>query len=149
MGTHADPVDKAGLQSRCNVIGDIAKHIFTSANQHFVGFIGLNATDHFSNNTRMLIGLLMVSNDIVVQRCPVISIDCHILYAFLQQLAKQVITVTQLQGLLQADETNVLPIETSMMMPLLTALCVKGLIHNGSQDTIVTPTPSFWGPDTW
>ena len=128
VGTHADLLDKAGLQSRCNVIGDIAKHIFTSANQHLEGSIGLNATDHFSDSMKALISQLRRSNDIVVQRCPVISIDCHILYAFLQQLAKQVITVTQLQGLLQADETNVLPIETSMMMPLLTALSAKGLI---------------------
>eukprot|EP00731_Ephydatia_muelleri_P018872 Em0011g912a len=128
VGTHADKVNKKGLRSRTNAIEDLAKAIFKK--QHFRGFIVLDATARFSDNMKKFIDVLSESNDTVVQQCPVISTDCNILYAFLQQMvpSEQVVTISQLLSKLQADETNVLPTETSKMIPLLTILSDKGLI---------------------
>ena len=128
VGTHADKVNQEGLLNRSKVIEDLAKAIFKK--QHFRGFIALDATGRFSDNMKRFIDVLSESNDTVVQQCPVISTDCHILYAFLQQMvpSEQVITISQLLSKLQADETNVLPTETSKMIPLLTILSDKGLI---------------------
>eukprot|EP00731_Ephydatia_muelleri_P016091 Em0009g515a len=128
VGTHADIVNKEGLLSRSKAIKDLAKAIFKK--QHFRGFIALDATGRFSDNMKKFIGVLSKSNDTVVQQCPVISTDCHILYAFLQQMvpSEQVITISQLLSKLQADETNVLPTETSKMISLLKILSDKGLI---------------------
>eukprot|EP00731_Ephydatia_muelleri_P033985 Em0044g5a len=128
VGTHADIVNKEGLLSRSKAIEDLAKAIFKK--QHFRGFIALDATGRFSDNMKKFIGVLSESNDTVVQQCPVISTDCHILYAFLQQMvpSEQVITISQLLSKLQADETNVLPTETSKMISLLKILSDKGLI---------------------
>ena len=128
VGTHADKVNKEGLLSRSKAIEDLAKAIFKK--QHFRGFIALDATGRFSDNMKKFIAVLSESNDTVVQQCPVISTDCHILYAFLQQMvpSKQVITISQLLSKLQADKTNVLPTDTSKMIPLLKILSDKGLI---------------------
>ena len=128
VGTHADKVNQEGLLNRSKAIEDLAKAIFKK--QHFRGLIALDATSRFSDNLKGFIGVLSESNDTVVQQCPVISTDCHILYAFLQQIvaSAQVITISQLLSKLQADETNVLPTETSQIIPLLTILSDKGLI---------------------
>eukprot|EP00731_Ephydatia_muelleri_P018926 Em0011g966a len=128
VGTHADKVNKEGLLHRSKAIEDLAKAIFKK--QHFRGFIALDATARFSDNMKRFIDVLSKSNDTVVQHCPVISSDCHILYAFLQQMvpSEQVTTISQLLSKLQADKTNVLPTETSKMIPLLTILSDKGLI---------------------
>ena len=128
VGTHADKVNQEGLLHHSKAIEDLAKAIFKK--QHFRGFIALDATDRFSDNMKQFIGVLSESSDTVVQQCPVISTDCHILYAFLQQMvpSEQVTTISQLLSKLQADETNVLPTETSKMIPLLTILSDKGLI---------------------
>ena len=128
VGTHVDKVNREGLLSRTKDIEDLAKTIFK--NQHFRGFIPLNATARFSDNMKRLIGVLRESHDTVVQQCPVISSDCHILYAFLQQMvpSQQVVTISYLMSQLQADKTNVLPTETSEIIPLLTTLSDKGLI---------------------
>ncbi|KAL5481618.1 hypothetical protein EMCRGX_G021814 [Ephydatia muelleri] len=128
VGTHADVVNNESLLSRSKAIEDLAKAIFKK--QHFRGFIALDATGRFSDNMKKFIAVLSESNDTVVQQCPVISTDCHILYAFLQQMgpSEQVITISQLLSKLQADETNVLPTETSKMIPLLKILSDKGLI---------------------
>ena len=145
VATHADRVNKADQQRRCNAIEDLAKEIFK--NQHFAGCIDLDTKDHFSDGMKRLIGLLRDSNDIVIQRCPVISTDCHILYAFLDQIqispSEQVITISRLLSLLQEDHTNVLPTETSKMVPLLQTLSDKGLIlfilnkHNIDESWVV------------
>ena len=128
VGTHADKVNKEDLLSRTNAIEDLAKTIFK--NQHFTGFIALDARARFSDNMKRFIDQLRGSNDIVVQQCPVISTDCHILYAFLQQMvpSQQVLTISYLQSKLQEDETNVLPTETSKMVSILEILSAKGLI---------------------
>ncbi|KAL5486759.1 hypothetical protein EMCRGX_G019280 [Ephydatia muelleri] len=128
MGTHVDKVQKKDLLCRTNIIEDLAITIFN--NQHYRGFIALDATARFSDNMKRFIGVLSESNDTVVQQSPVISTDCHILYAFLQQRvpSDQVITISYLLSELQADKTNVLPTETSTMIPLLTTLSAKGLI---------------------
>ena len=128
VGTHVDKVNKKDLLCITNVIKDLAKNIFN--NQHFRGFIALDATARFSDNMKRFIGVLRESNDTVVQQSPVISTDCHILFAFLQQIvpSEQVITISYLLFELQADKTNVLPTETSAMLPLLTILSAKGLI---------------------
>ena len=128
VGTHVDKVQKKDLLCRTNIIEDLAKTIFN--NQHYRGFIALDATARFSDNMKRFIGVLSESNDTVVQQSPVISTDCHILYAFLQQRvpSDQVITISYFLSELQADKTNVLPTETSTMIPLLTTLSAKGLI---------------------
>eukprot|EP00731_Ephydatia_muelleri_P033973 Em0043g17a len=143
VGTHVDNTKKEDLLVRTNIIVDLAKTIFN--NQHFRGFIPLNATARFSDNMKRFIGVLSESNDTVVQQSPVISTDCHILYAFLQQKlpSDQVITISYLLSLLWTDISNVLPTETSTMVPLLTTLSVKGLIlfilnkHNPDESWIV------------
>ncbi|KAL5486760.1 hypothetical protein EMCRGX_G019281 [Ephydatia muelleri] len=128
LGTHVDKVNKKDLLCHTNVIEDLAKTIFN--NQHFRGFIALDATARFSDNMKRFIGVLSESNDTVVQQSPVISTDCHILYAFLQLRvpSEQVITISSLLSELQADQTNVLSAETSTILPLLTTLSAKGLI---------------------
>eukprot|EP00731_Ephydatia_muelleri_P018669 Em0011g709a len=128
LGTHVDKVNKKDLLCHTNVIEDLAKSIFN--NQHFRGFIALDATARFSDNMKRFIGVLSESNDTVVQQSPVISTDCHILYAFLQLRvpSEQVITISSLLSELQADQTNVLSAETSTILPLLTTLSAKGLI---------------------
>ena len=55
-------------------------------NQHFRGFIALDTSARFSDSMKSFIGVLRESHDTVVQHCPVISTDCHILYSFLQQM---------------------------------------------------------------
>ena len=145
VATHADMLNKADQQRRCNAIEDLAKEIFK--NQHFAGCVALDTKDHFSDGMKRVIGLLRDSNDIVIQRCPVISTDCHILYAFLEQIqispSEQVITISRLLSLLQEDHTNVLPTETSKMVPLLQTLSEKGLIlfiinkHNIDESWVV------------
>ena len=128
VGTHVDKVSKKDLLCHINVIEDLAKTIFNK--QHFRGFIALDATARFSDNMKRFIGVLRESNDTVVQQSPVISTDCHILYAFLQRKvpSEQVITISYMLSELQTDKSNVLPTETSTMIPLLTILSAKGLI---------------------
>ena len=128
VGTHVDKVQKKDLLCRTNIIEDLAITIFN--NQHYRGFIALDATARFSDNMKRFIGVLSESNDTVVQQSPVISTDCHILYAFLQLKvpSEQVITISSLLSELQADQTNVLSAKTSTILPLLTTLSAKGLI---------------------
>ena len=131
VATHSDRVNKADQQRHCNAIEDLAKEIFK--NQHFAGCVDLDTKDHFSDGMKRVIDLLRDSNDIVIQRCPVISTDCHILYAFLEQLqisspSEQVVTISHLLSLLQEDHTNLLPTETYKIVPLLQTLSDKGLI---------------------
>ena len=147
VATHADMVNKADQQRRCNAIEDLAKEIFK--NQHFARCVALDTTAQFSDGMKRLICLLRELNDLVIQRCPVISTDCHILYAFLEQINvqispfEQVITISRLLSMLQEDHTNVLPTEPSKMVPLLQTLSDKGLIlfivnkHNIAESWVV------------
>ena len=130
VGTHADCVaDKRKLKHLSIEIEKVAKKAIT--HHTFVQFTALNATSFSTNDLTNFMSLLYDRiNDIRV-KCPVISLSCHVLYAFLKDKVpanEDAIPLSQLLTLLQQENPKSLPTEATEVTTLLKMLSDKGFI---------------------
>ena len=130
VGTHVDGIaDKRKLESLQKDIVMVARKALTK--HTFVGFIALNATDLQGKKMINFMSLLRQTNSSVIAKHPAISLNSHMMYAFLNDRVPadlDAITLSQLLTLLRQEEPKFLPTEASEVTPLLKTLSDKGLI---------------------
>ena len=129
VGTHADRIaDKEQLEFHCNSIEKIAKDAVKST---FVQFIALNATALDGEEMKIFMLSLRQTNDIVIAKHPAISLNNHMLYAYLKDKVPEntdAIPLSQLVTLLRQEEPKYLPTDASEITQHLKTLSDKGFI---------------------
>ena len=130
VGTHVDGIaDKRKLESLQKDIDRVAMKALTK--HTFVGFTALNATDLQGKEMESFMSSLRQTNSSVLAKHPAISLNSHMMYAFLNDRVPadlDAISLSQLLTLLGQEEPKFLPIEASEVTPLLKTLSDKGLI---------------------
>ena len=130
VGTHADGIADSGkLESLRNDIERVARDALKK--HTFVGFTALNATALQGEEMESFMSTLRQTNSSVVAKHPAISLNSHMMYAFLNDKApanQDAIPLSQLFTLLGQEEPKFLPTEASEVTPLLKTLSGKGLI---------------------
>ena len=128
VGTHADKVGKDYLTELGKEIMKLARDIFQQ--QIFEQFIGLNVTG-CGDDQKIFFCLLDRVNENVRQRSPAISLNSHMMYAFLNDKVhpgNEAISLSSLISILDKEEPHVLPTKKSEIIALLTTLAEKGFI---------------------
>ena len=130
VGTHVDGiVDRMELES---LHKDIVKIARDALKRHtFIGFTALNATALQGDVMESFMSLLCQTNNNVIAKHPAISMNSHMMYAFLNDKVPahiDIIPLSQLLTLLGQEEPKFLPTEASEIRPLLKTLSNKGLI---------------------
>ena len=129
VGTHADCVkDRKKLESLRIQIEKSAQNAIKHLT--FVQFKTLNVTS-FSKELDDFIALLHHSIDDVRVKCPAISLNCHLMYAFLNDKVPEnqdAISLPQLLILLNKENPKFLPTEAAEVSGLLKTLSEKGFI---------------------
>ena len=131
VGTHTDKLEKAKLNIRCGLLNQSADDAVKKTKHHFAGFITLNVTNHQSAAMKSFMDLLFKTIEVVRKRCPAISLNCHLLYAFLMQMVPSgtdAITLSYLLALMVAETEHGLGTDISEITSFLTTLSDKGLI---------------------
>ena len=130
VGTHVDGIaDKKKLESLQKDIERVARKALTK--HTFVGFTALNATDLQGKEMKSFMSSLCQTNSSVIAKHPAISLNSHMMYAFLNDRVPahlDAISLSQLLTLLGQEEPMFLPTEASEVTPLLKTLSDKGLI---------------------
>ena len=130
VGTHVDGIaDKRKLESLQKDIERVAMKALTK--HTFVGFTALNATDFQGKEMKSFMSSLCQTNSSVIAKHPAISLNSHMMYAFLNDRVPaqlDAISLSQLLTLLGQEEPKFLPTEASEVTPLLKTLSDKGLI---------------------
>ena len=130
VGTHVDGIaDKGKLEFLRNEIKRVARDALKKHN--FVGFTPLNATALQGEEMESFMSSLCQTNSSVVAKHPAISLNSHMMYAFLNDRVPphlDAIPLSQLLTLLGQEEPKFLPTETSEVRSLLKTLSDKGLI---------------------
>ena len=129
VGTHADGIaDKKRLEFLHSQIEKVARD---ALKQSFIHFIVLNATAHNGEEMKSFMSSLRLTNDSVIAKHPAISLNSHMMYAFLMDKVpphQDAISLPQLVTLLGQEEPKFLPTEASEITPLLKTLSDKGFI---------------------
>ena len=129
VGTHADGIaDREQLEFLCGEIKKLASGILKHT---FVGVIALNATAIHGEEMKSFMSSLRLTNDSVLAKHPAISLNSHMMYAFLNDRVPphhDAISMPQLVTLLGQEEPKFLPTEPSEITPLLKTLSDKGFI---------------------
>ena len=130
VGAHVDGIaDRGKLESLRNAIERVARDALKKLT--FVGFTALNATALQGEEMESFMSSLRQTNSSVVAKHPAISLNSHMMYAFLNDRVPKhldAIPVSQLLALLEQEEPKFLPTEASEVTPLLKTLSDKGLI---------------------
>ena len=130
VGTHADGIaDRRKLESLRNDIERVARDALKKLT--FVGFTALNATALQGEEMESFMSSLRQTNSNVIAKHPAISLNSHMMYAFLNDRVPahlDAIPLSQLLALLEQEEPKFLPTEASEVTPLLKTLSDKGLI---------------------
>ena len=130
VGTHCDGIaDRRKLESLHKAIESVARDALKDLN--FVGFTALNATALQGKEMESFMSLLCQTNKSVIAKHPAISLNNHMMYAFLKDRVPahlDAIPLTQLVNLLEREESKYLPVAPSEIKPLLKTLSDKGLI---------------------
>ena len=131
VGTHSDQLEKAKLNVRCGLLKNFADDAVKKTKHHLAGFITLNVTDYRSDAMKSFMDLLFKTIEVVRKRCPAISLNCHVLYAFLMQMVPSgtdAMTLSHLLSLLAGEKEHGLGTNISEITSYLTTLSDKGLI---------------------
>lgn len=130
VGTHADQVsDKMQLDNNSEVIKRVAMEALKK--HTFVKYIALNATEFIGEKVEQFMSLLHDTNEHVIAQHPAISLNSHVMNAFLNDKIPKshaAISLSDLLVLLQNEEPKVLPTETAAVISLLKTLSGKGFI---------------------
>ena len=117
------------LESLHKAIESVARDALKDLN--FVGFTALNVTALRGKEMESFVSLLCQTNHSVIAKHPAISLNNHMMYAFLKdRVPSQVdaIPLTHLVNLLEQEEPKYLSTAPSELKPLLKTLSDKGLI---------------------
>ena len=130
VGTHVDGIaDRGKLESLRIAIERVARDALKKLT--FVGFTALNATALQGEEMESFMSSLRQTNSSVVAKHPAISLNSHMMYAFLNDRVPahlDAVPLSQLLALLGQEEPKFLPTEASEVTPLLKTLSDKGLI---------------------
>ena len=130
VGTHADVIaDWRKLESLQKDIERVARDALKK--HTFVGFTALNTTALQGKEMESFMSSLRQTNSSVIAKHPAISLNSHMMYAFLNDRVPahlDAIPLSQLLTLLRQEEPKFLPTEASEVTPLLKTLSDKGLI---------------------
>ena len=130
VGTHADGIaDRGLLESLCGAVERVARDALKM--HTFVGVTAINATAIHGKIMKSFISSLRLTNDSVIAKHPAISLNSHMMYAFLIDKVpphQDAISLPQLVILLGQEEPKVLPTEVSQITLLLKTLSNKGFI---------------------
>ena len=128
VGTHSDGItDREQLESLCAALKKAARNAIKK--HTFTDFAALNATAFNGEEMEKFVSLLCKTNNSVIANYPAISLNTHMMYAFLNDKVHQnEILLSQLLTLLREEEPKFLPTESTEVSPLLKTLSIKGLI---------------------
>ena len=132
VGTHADMIaDSKMLDLYREAIENTVRDALNK--QTFIGFTAVNATTSDKEELKSFMSLLRSTNDNVIASLPAISLNSHLMYAFLKDkvpayMYQDAIPLSQLQTLLEQEEPKCLPSEASAIVQLLKTLSGKGFI---------------------
>ena len=139
VGTHADKSEPLGDM----VVTQLVQHfktIIKEYNLNFIQFITLDVTAYKDKDMVKFISTLYETVETVKSRGPPISLNSHILCAFLKSLNMDAITLSDLLSRLAQEKEQSLPTSTEGITPLLSTLSDRGLVTFFS-----SPNPS----DSW
>ena len=129
VGTHADQLeDQKKIDSLRKQLSNIALRAMKQLT--FIQFTALNVTS-FSKELHDFMSLLHNIIDDVRMKCPAISLNCHLMYAFLNDKVpanQNAISLSQLVTLLDQEYPKCLPTEAAEVSKLLKTLSEKGFI---------------------
>ena len=138
VGSHADQVRSLELREKNSLLQSIAARRVKC--QEYVGCVAMNCRLVDTAASRQLISILTNSQKAIITSQPLISIDCHLLYAFLCTKMKVVgCTLSDLTSAIAKEyfpfrsgsfpvKQSYLPNDPSVLTKLLTILSDKGLI---------------------
>ena len=130
VGTHADGItDRNQLESLCAALKKAARNAIKK--HTFVELTAINATAFNGQEMEKLMSLLCKTNNSVIANYPAISLNCHVMYAYLNDkvpIHHNTITMSQLLSLLREEEPKFLPTEPIEVSQLLKTLSAKGFI---------------------
>ena len=129
VGTHADQLED---QKKIDLLRKQLSKIALRAMKQltFIQFTALNVTS-FSKELYDFMSLLHNIIDDVRMKCPAISLNCHLMYAFLNYKVPEnqdAISLSQLVTLLDQEDPKCLPTEAAEVSKLLKTLSEKGFI---------------------
>ena len=137
VGTHVDKIKPRELPVKCS---RLTEHVIQEYNLSFVNFFALDARAYQSEELKSFMSTLYETTELMKRQGPPISLNCHLLYAFLKELKLDAITLSDLLSrLLQVKEQS-LPTSIEDITSLLSILSDRGLITFFSN-----PNPS----DSW
>ena len=139
VGTHADKSKPLGDM----VVTQLVQHfktIIKKYNLNFIQFITLDVTAYQNKDMVKFISTLYETVETVKSQGPPISLNSHVLYAFLMALNMDAITLSDILSRLAQEEEQSLPTSTEGITPLLSTLSDRGLVTFFS-----SPNPS----DSW
>ena len=137
VGTHADKSKPLGEMAVTQLVQHF-KTIIKEYNLNFIQFITLDVTAYKDKDMVKFISTLYETVETVKRQGPPISLNSHVLYAFLKALNMDAITLTDLLSRLAQEKEQSLPTSTEGITPLLSTLSDRGLVTFFS-----SPNPSY------
>ena len=140
VGTHVDMITPMELPAKRRCLTEYIENVIQKYNLIFVNFFTLDARAYQSEELKSLMSTLYETTELMKSQGPPISLNSHLLYAFLKGLKLDAITLSDmLSRLLQVKEQS-LPTSIEDITSLLSILSDRGLITFFSN-----PNPS----DSW
>ena len=140
VGTHVDKIKPRELPVKCRCLTEYFENFVQKYNLSFVKFFPLDARAYQSEELKRFMSTLYETTELMTSQGPPISLNSHLLYAFLKELQLNAITLSDLLShLLQVEEQS-LPTSIKDITSLLSILSDRGLITFFSN-----PNPS----DSW
>ena len=140
VGTHVDKIKPRELPVKCRCLTEHIKNVIQEYNLSFVNFFALDARAYQSEELERFMSTLYETTELMKSQGPPISLNSHLLYAFLKELKLDAITLSDLLSRLLQVEEQSLPTSIEDITSLLSILSDRGLITFFSN-----PNPS----DSW
>ena len=122
VGSHADKINKARQKYKESIMAELVKKRVKTL--EYVGIVSMDCR-RYLDSSKQLISLISKCQHSILARAPSVSMNCHLLYAFLQTKI-----ACQLQDVLSslAAEDSPIPLEVPLLDELLQSLSSRGAI---------------------
>ena len=130
VGSHADLLARKVVREKKKIVNDfVQKHV---KRQEFIGVVSMDCRKIDCGDTRKFVSHLSKSQHLVSSKAPLISFNCHFLYALLHLAGKYADIALKLQTfatfLDQEHSSGILPSDIQLLNDLLVSLSCKGVI---------------------
>ena len=131
VGSHADLLAREVVKKKLEIVDDFAhKRV---KRQEFIGVVSMDCRKIDCRDTRKFVSYLSKSQDSISSKAPLMSINCHFLYAILHLLRKSAGKIAwKLQNLVtfldEHHSSGILPSEIPLLNDALISLSSKGVV---------------------